>query len=272
MLFALALASCAMQPHGGVALLRRSQPTAVMTSKERVIPFDVHFLRTAKTALRRALLSGDMPRQLDGDGIACIEALSVVNPTEPDPSTDADLWSGAFELLTPSLEREGVVQRMAAVTITEDGALRLLAALVVGPGAARAEVSASGRANATGDASLVLTWEDLRLSLHTASPDDALLSLCSSSIGGLRREPDEGDGVARWAVADASTLPQLELEQVYLDQDMHILRRSQSAEDPWASTGADADAGRGEFIVLGCVNRNGRRVGPEPLTIHPASE
>ena len=56
----------------------------------------VNEIRAFKGALRRALAAED--GMLSEDTLACIAAMSEVNPSAPDPATDDDLWTGEFEL------------------------------------------------------------------------------------------------------------------------------------------------------------------------------
>ena len=53
-------------------------------------------IRSFKSALRRALAAE--AGALSEDTLACIAAMSEVNPSAPDPATDDDLWTGEFEL------------------------------------------------------------------------------------------------------------------------------------------------------------------------------
>ena len=56
----------------------------------------VNEIRAFKGALRRALAAEN--GMLSEDTLACIAAMSEVNPSAPDPATDDDLWTGEFEL------------------------------------------------------------------------------------------------------------------------------------------------------------------------------
>lgn len=80
--------------------LRRfaAPPPALRTRTATAITYNdfVNEIRAFKGALRRALAAED--GMLSEDTLACIAAMSEVNPSAPDPATDDDLWTGEFEL------------------------------------------------------------------------------------------------------------------------------------------------------------------------------
>ena len=69
----------------------RTRPATAITYNDFV-----NEIRAFKGALRRALAAED--GMLSEDTLACIAAMSEVNPSAPDPATDDDLWTGEFEL------------------------------------------------------------------------------------------------------------------------------------------------------------------------------
>ena len=69
----------------------RTRPVTLITYNDFV-----NEIRAFKGALRRALAAED--GMLSEDTLACIAAMSEVNPSAPDPATDDDLWTGEFEL------------------------------------------------------------------------------------------------------------------------------------------------------------------------------
>ena len=73
-------------------------PPALRTRTATAITYNdfVNEIRAFKGALRRALAAED--GMLSEDTLACIAAMSEVNPSAPDPATDDDLWTGEFEL------------------------------------------------------------------------------------------------------------------------------------------------------------------------------
>ena len=75
-----------------------ARPSRLRTRAVTAITYNdfVNEIRAFKGALRRALAAED--GMLSEDTLACIAAMSEVNPSAPDPATDDDLWTGEFEL------------------------------------------------------------------------------------------------------------------------------------------------------------------------------
>ena len=80
------------------ALRLAAPPVPLRTRPATLITYSdfVDQIRAFKGALRRALAAED--GALSEDTLACIAAMSEVNPSAPDPATDDDLWTGEFEL------------------------------------------------------------------------------------------------------------------------------------------------------------------------------
>ena len=181
------------------------------------IPFDIHFLRSAKSALQCALAEED--GVLDDDAKATVDALALANPTDPDPSSDVDLWSGDFTLATSTLSFDGglVTQRGAAsVSVDEHGELSLDATLVLGQPVAPASLSLVGRLRAVGNDQLELMSARLTVS---CSAEATIIAACGETVGLTFQR---GTRDSEWIVEP--TLPPLRLHQRYLDQDCHILQ------------------------------------------------
>ena len=89
-----ALLSAGVGLRGGFAAL----PSGLRTRTATAITYNdfVNEIGAFKGALRRALAAED--GMLSEDTLACIAAMSEVNPSAPDPATDDDLWTGEFEL------------------------------------------------------------------------------------------------------------------------------------------------------------------------------
>ena len=197
-----------------LALLQVNVATALLAVRcghivAREIPYDVAFLRGCKAALRKSLAvdSG----LLSEDALAAVEALAAVNPSLPDPSSDADLWSGEFELLTNtfSAAAHGVEQlARPAVQIAEDGSVTLSATIGQSSGDGT-PLSISGSLRATEDAMLALS---------------CTAQLAPTASGEIRAACAAASGLAFGSseqAADPSA--ELALRILYLDQDLHIL-------------------------------------------------
>ena len=206
--------------------------TSLLTASE--IDFSPTFLRAAKAALRQSLDSDG--GHLSEDASATILALASVNPTNPDPSNDDDLWTGEFSLATAPLSSlvSALPLQMShgclrISTSSEDGGhvLELTASGVVAADASTsvtaAELRLVGRIKVVGDADLELQPESLIL--RSASPgcdvDDGLLQTCKQA-GFAFDSSSANDG--EWAVPP-DDLPSARYRQLYLDQDCHILLR-----------------------------------------------
>lgn len=215
------------------------------------IPFDVHFLRSAKAALRSALQQeGGV---LDEDGLACVAALAVANPTLPNPSADDDLWAdGSFSLLSgaiSSMTSGRVVLRGAGeVKVDNLGGFEVSTTLGLttdANGEATASLSAVGAATAVDDAELEVRCDQLTLAVDNvagASPDELanLISTCAEATG-LEFERPSSTAPLTWAAIEATLPAAARLRQLYLDQDCHILVR---LEDSSEDEVAEGDAAR----------------------------
>ena len=185
------------------------------------IPFDVHFLRAAKSAVRRSL--EDEGGLLTEDALETIKVLSDVNPSGPDPSADNDLWSGTWEFHIASLVSRPLEQRgRGSVVVEESGELELQCSLALGGTGAPASLRVTGRVSAVADAVLELQCEKVVLSLQ--GQDEKLVGACVQATG-LKMEPSADEWIA------ASPLPAVRLAQLYLDQDCHIVRVSEDAAE-----------------------------------------
>ena len=82
----------------GLRRFAEPPPAALRTRTATAITYNdfVNEIRAFKGALRRALAAEN--GMLSEDTLACIAAMSEVNPSAPDPATDDDLWTGEFEL------------------------------------------------------------------------------------------------------------------------------------------------------------------------------
>jgi hypothetical protein len=192
---------------------------------EGEIPYDIHFLRAAKTAVSRAL--EDEGGLLDEDALATIGALADVNPSKPDPANDNDLWSGSWVFRTASLlSGPGSLEQRSRgdVVLEESGALEVEVTLAVGAAGTPATLGVAGQISADGDDVLELECERVVLSTPT---DDAEASAAVTSVA-------EAMGLTLERVSDAwvaaPPLPALRLAQLYLDQDCHILGVLSGAE------------------------------------------
>ena len=137
--------------------------TAIAASEE--IPFDVFFLRAAKSALRQAL-EAESGTMNDEDALATVAALSQANPTEPDPSADVELWSGSFKLASApfSLPQAQIEQCGACqVIISEEGQLDLSGTVALGPDAEQAMLSVKGRVEVRSESELEVLTERIIL-------------------------------------------------------------------------------------------------------------
>lgn len=198
----------------------------------------VQQLRAVKAALRAGLRAE--AGKVSEDALAVVDGLQGVNPAAPDPSADTDLWTGDWLLLTaqagtqctvqisadPTGERSATAHR-AEVRSLIDGhpALRLHAEGVLSP--------------ARPDA---LAFRVVSVSLAPEGGDDSAggLDACEALLrewlpqAGLERTA--GAAVPTWSATAAGTdsLAEFELGQLYLDQDLHILR----------------DGGSGELLIL----------------------
>ena len=185
------------------------------------IPFDVHFLRAAKSALRRSL--EDEGGLLTEDALETIGVLSDVNPSAPDPSADYDLWSGTWEFHIASLVSGPLEQRgRGSVVVDESGELELHCSLALGATGAPASLRVTGRVSAVADAVLELQCAQVVLSLE--GQDETLVSACAQATG-LELEPWADEWIG------AQPLPALRLAQLYLDQDCHVVRLSEDAAE-----------------------------------------
>jgi hypothetical protein len=194
----------------GVPRLTRS--TVIAASEE--IPFDIFFLRAAKTALRQALEAES--GALDEDALATVEALSQANPTEPDPSADVDLWSGQFRLASSTLSlAHAQIEQCGAcrVVISEDGQLDLTGTLALGSNEEQAKLSVRGRVHATAEKELELVAEGIALTGQAVGCE----SLVAAGAQAAGLQPCGLDGF-QWAAKPIC------LRQLYLDQDCHILQ------------------------------------------------
>lgn len=177
------------------------------------IPVSVSFYRTAKAALRNALAAE--AGVLSEDAAAMVSALYDVNPTRPDPATDADLYSGSFDIASALSHSAGA----GKLTVDDDGGLQLSAAISE-DGDATLALTVAGSVRPTADAELSMTVESVSL----AAADDAcpvgvaaLVAVCSAATG-LRFEAVESTWMAQ------PPLPSLRLQQLYLDQELHVVQ------------------------------------------------
>lgn len=206
------MAALQVAPHQPITFSSR---TAHVRMNE--IPYDIKFLREAKTALRNAVdAQGGL---LDEDALACVEALTAVNPSLPNPSEDNDLWSGKFSFCTALFG--GALGCRGTVVLEESGALEVQCKLALaGTGDdATATLHVSGDVAADGDTSLALQ-EGSKLALQGAGPE--IVAACAAAFPGLKLEvADDGGFLA--------APPSLTLSQLYLDQDMHIVSVADAA-------------------------------------------
>ena len=197
------------------------------------IPFDVQFLRTAKRALRRAL--AEEQGSLSEDALATVNALTVVNPTLPNPSEDRDLWSGSFDLVTTLLQSSDGTNSLqagsATIDVEEDsGRLNLLAQLTLLDSALPAELRLTGHVSVSGDAELTLTCESLAITAADEAEADkaeAMVATTAAAAGLTLERSADGS-----ALAAVEPLPTVRLGQLYLDQDCHIVK-AQSGGEPF---------------------------------------
>ena len=193
------LPSAPLAPHNSRVYTRAPFPRATE------IPFDIHFLRGAKNALRKSL--DEEGGVLVEDAQACVEALSAVNPSLPNPSEDSDLWSGTWSFATSSLLSSALAAE-GSVVLSESGALELTCELTSAESSAT--LSVQGQVAAADDTVLELQCERIALS------SEALVAACAEATG-LSLAEAGGEWVA------AAPLPSLKLAQRYLDQDTHIV-------------------------------------------------
>ena len=208
-MFASLVATAALLPS---ALQLRPKVVGVRGSGVHLkeIPFDISFLRTAKKALRNALQEQD--GILDDDARACVDALSAVNPSLPNPSEDNDLWSGKWTFSCAS-QAEGVLGR-GSLQLDESGVLEMQCDVALDATGTPTTLRASGRVSAVADTVLELQCDSMELE---AGATQELVTACSAALN-LELKDDAGGG---WA----ATPSPLRLAQLYLDQDMHIVRR-----------------------------------------------
>jgi hypothetical protein len=212
---------------------RAHYPRLEVSEDGAEIPFDVHFLRSAKRALKQALRQES--GALDEDALACVDALAVANPTMPNPSADDDLWAdGSFALLSDAFSGATsgrIVQRGAALVDVDGlGGFELSATLglMTPTSEAAASLHIVGTASAVGDAELELRCDQLTVAVDDAAGASAdelasLLSACAEAAG-LQLEHAGTPSSLKWA-ADKASFPPVRLGQLYLDQDCHILVR-----------------------------------------------
>lgn len=103
-------------------------------------------LRRAKAALLLALRSEQPQGALDADMQAMIDALANVNPSDPDPAADIDLWGGGkFELVSAplaALSASAIAQLPgASLEISDVGRASLMLQLVLGDQTAQLQAS-----------------------------------------------------------------------------------------------------------------------------------
>ena len=192
------------------------------------IPFDIQFLRTAKSALRQSLKESS--GSLDEDALATIYALADVNPSKPNPAEDIDLWSGEWGFTTTIPLGAEQATLVGTADIGVDGAISLRCDVMMG-GATAVTVELSGTVSDATDDVLELACD--RVKLEGSSEDAA--KLVSDAMGWTI----DSEGLV------SSALPTLRLAQLYLDQDCHIV-------GPLAEGAADddEDARRRRPLVL----------------------
>ena len=243
--------STLLLPCAGLQIAARGMPRHASPRAED-IAVDVSFYRAAKTALRAALTEeGGL---LSEDAIAMVEALAAVNPTRPDPSEDFDLWSGKFELSSSSLSLAGMVQEaVACISISkDDGALELAGTLRATDGS-RLRVVLSGCIEPTGDATLKLDRPALRLQGFEGTDGAGAAAMVAAVGAELALTFAEVDDAELEWTAD-TTLPDMSLSQLYLDQDLHILEYSLA--ESGTSAGSVYDDVSGDYTW----NANGGRL------------
>lgn len=195
--------------------------------QENEIPYDVFFLRGAKSALRGAL--AEDAGSLSEDAVATISALAVANPSMPDPAVDRELWTGSYDLLTASsiLTIDGFGKVTLHDIILEDGAFKLEASI-----ASDALVSMQGWVRADGDVHFQLELLDVAVPFASEQPtatQQALVDACDQAMG-LQLTRDDDDATTPTCLRASPPLPSLRLRILYLDQSMLILARAPEAD------------------------------------------
>jgi len=193
-------------------------------------------VRRAKAAIRAAL---EKEGGIVSEDMECVvEGLHTVNPTAPNPAADIDLWAGDFELLTHNFGSI-CTSRSRLVKISEEGAIPSDQSGCV-PVTINAELDCRGMPICMAASG----------ALRIRSPDVLLLSLSSVrlSSGAVHQQPQAERQVCEdlcshffpratlsWNVSashldclsqEDSPLLDVELTQLYLDQDLHIMRPS----------------------------------------------
>ena len=137
----------------------------------------------------------------------------------PDPSTDSDLWSGSWEFRSATLFA-GLSDRPGngSVELDESGDLRLQYALELGSTGVAATLCIDGRVAAASDDVLALACDHAALSLSSPSDEAGTIVATCAKAAGLALQSADGAWVA------STPLPTLQITQLYLDQDCHIVR------------------------------------------------
>lgn len=254
--------SLLLAPAGALFAPSNTLPVPIAAARHRAprleeIAIDVGFYKSAKAALRTAL-DVDLGT-LSEDAVAMIDALSEVSPTRPDPAEDNDLWSGSFSLSTSTLALpgSGVVQQAgAAVEVDDDGRLLLLATIGSAENTdAAVSVCLTGNLTVAADDELELACDQLGLAQVEDSDEAgaaALVAACEAALGITLSvgSSDVQPGLARWNAEPP--LPKLRLSQLYLDQELHVVRWKPigTAEEGCAGGEAEEEAGGDRLVVL----------------------